>query len=976
MADFERKLSESDVYLQILIEQVKIIYSLSLSSSSSSSSSSSVVDSFSFIIISVLQQLLYAGMGWTAFLKQCFIDRCLSCHQLSSVSKQGLRKQGLVFNEEESLEDRIELCEDLTVKEKYNVIKVTAEPMRFNAALAQVLFKWHQHLKERACVCGRQQCYQDGIVENMGELAAIFNRSNCHCRNFDLKGFSEWSCALWESTTTRVIQYLLIVEWLFTKTGSVLDLSSAGCVNIQQALETPVKDSLVLQLLLRFSVLLLLQAMIESIKHTIVMLQITKESLKGPVVNSTLYDLVPAAPRIKIHPAEAANSLQEDNTTLHNSVETATEAQLLENDVCISQSMPNINIGSSSIVSNSNSSNIPTDSHAPVNMKRTDASSNQVSVTQVPDISYSSSEDEDFYDAEEYRYGSPKTTSEKSATSGEASPMQTPAEESPVETALPRVITSEDDIFDAFLQLDALPNTNHSKSVVGAFYWHGPVKRHWHQPRLDGAFYVPPAWKPVKGHWHRPHLVGAFYMSPAWEPWLSSRSGGTGRKSGGSGGMKLYDEEDREELESLENHGSVITHLLSQVRIGMDLTKVVLPTFILERRSLLEMYADFFAHPDLFVKIADIDNPKDRMLQVVRWYMSAFHAGRKSEIAKKPYNPILGEIFRCHWKIPGVSNCSTAESPLFPWAREDNLIFIAEQVSHHPPISAFYAEHYDKRISLDGYIWTKSKFLGLSIGVHMIGQAVLSVPDFEEEYIFTFPNGYGRSILTVPWVELGGKVSLTCPKSGYSANIEFHTKPFYGGKKHRITAEILAANEKKPFCSIEGEWNGVMYAKHSSGERHPTIETIETMPKQTTGACTGQLLSNGPTQLGKKNLNDDDDDGVCMNEVFVDTKRMPIIKKQVQELDKQDAMESRNLWRDVTYNLKIKNINSATEAKHLLEQRQRDEAKERKEKGFVWETKYFHEVGEHWVYDNPLLKRIPPKSSAGNTNSALQQQST
>lgn len=30
--------------------------------------------------------------------------------------------------------------------------------------------------------------------------------------------------------------------------------------------------------------------------------------------------------------------------------------------------------------------------------------------------------------------------------------------------------------------------------------------------------------------------------------------------------------------------------------------QVVLPTFILERRSLLEMYADFFAHPDLFVE--------------------------------------------------------------------------------------------------------------------------------------------------------------------------------------------------------------------------------------------------------------------------------------------------------------------------------------------------------------------------------------
>lgn len=48
-------------------------------------------------------------------------------------------------------------------------------------------------------------------------------------------------------------------------------------------------------------------------------------------------------------------------------------------------------------------------------------------------------------------------------------------------------------------------------------------------------------------------------------------------------------------------HSSIVTHLLSQVRIGMDLTKIVLPTFILERRSLLEMFADFLAHPDLFV---------------------------------------------------------------------------------------------------------------------------------------------------------------------------------------------------------------------------------------------------------------------------------------------------------------------------------------------------------------------------------------
>lgn len=82
----------------------------------------------------------------------------------------------------------------------------------------------------------------------------------------------------------------------------------------------------------------------------------------------------------------------------------------------------------------------------------------------------------------------------------------------------------------------------------------------------------------------------------------------------------LYDEDAPEDdLGSVEGHGSVLSHLLSQVKIGMDLTKVVLPTFILERRSLLEMYADFFAHPDMFVSIADETNPKDRIVAVLRY---------------------------------------------------------------------------------------------------------------------------------------------------------------------------------------------------------------------------------------------------------------------------------------------------------------------------------------------------------------------
>lgn len=73
------------------------------------------------------------------------------------------------------------------------------------------------------------------------------------------------------------------------------------------------------------------------------------------------------------------------------------------------------------------------------------------------------------------------------------------------------------------------------------------------------------------------------------------------------------------------------------------------------------MYADFFAHPAIFVSIPDYETPQERMIQMVRWYLSAFHAGRKCSVAKKPYNPVLGEVFKCHWSMPAsesVSGCS------------------------------------------------------------------------------------------------------------------------------------------------------------------------------------------------------------------------------------------------------------------------------------------------------------------------------
>ena len=94
----------------------------------------------------------------------------------------------------------------------------------------------------------------------------------------------------------------------------------------------------------------------------------------------------------------------------------------------------------------------------------------------------------------------------------------------------------------------------------------------------------------------------------------------------------------------------------------------------------------------------------------------------------KPFNPLLGETFEC----------------ITPKFR-----YFSESVSHHPPVSAFYFESVDQQMYMEASLWTKSKFLGLSIGVHMIGKGVITLLDHDEDYVVTFPSGYGRYVIVV-----------------------------------------------------------------------------------------------------------------------------------------------------------------------------------------------------------------------------------
>ncbi|KAM9076512.1 oxysterol-binding protein-related protein 10 isoform 2-T2 [Megaptera novaeangliae] len=347
--------------------------------------------------------------------------------------------------------------------------------------------------------------------------------------------------------------------------------------------------------------------------------------------------------------------------------------------------------------------------------------------------------------------------------------------------------------------------------------------------------------------------------------------------------------------------------------------EVVLPTFILEKRSLLEMYADFLAHPDLLLAVAAGATPQDRVIGFVEYYLTAFHEGRKGTLAKKPYNPIIGETFHCSWEVPkdrvrpkrtAAPAASGHEHPMADDPSKNyKMRFVAEQVSHHPPVSCFYCECKEKRLCVNTHVWTKSKFMGMSVGVSMIGEGVLRLLEHGEDYVFTLPSAYARSILTIPWVELGGKVSITCAKTGYSATVIFHTKPFYGGKVHRVTAEVKHNPTNTIVCKAHGEWNGTLEFTYNNGETK-----------------------------------------------VIDTTMLPVYPKKIRPLEKQGPMESRNLWQEVTRCLRLGDIDAATEQKRRLEEKQRAEERKRENLRTPWRPKYFIQEGDGWVYYNPLWK--------------------
>ncbi|KAK2072633.1 hypothetical protein P8C59_006974 [Phyllachora maydis] len=251
-----------------------------------------------------------------------------------------------------------------------------------------------------------------------------------------------------------------------------------------------------------------------------------------------------------------------------------------------------------------------------------------------------------------------------------------------------------------------------------------------------------------------------------------------------------------------KRRGNVLMHIIQQLRPGADLSRVVLPTFILEPRSMLERITNFMCHPEMLLPIPDIDDPVQRFVSVVKFYLSGWHL--RPPGVKKPLNPVLGEIYTCYWEFPDHTKG----------------YYISEQTSHHPPKSSYFYMVPRHNIRVDGTLKPRSKFLGNSAASMMEGIAILTLtnrgkdPAKGERYVLTQPNIFVR-----------------CPELGLMADIEFKTKGWVGGTYNAIVGTIKNEHTGDALFEISGLWSEEMYIKDlKTGRRDMFFNALRSKP--------------------------------------------------------------------------------------------------------------------------------------------------
>jgi len=363
--------------------------------------------------------------------------------------------------------------------------------------------------------------------------------------------------------------------------------------------------------------------------------------------------------------------------------------------------------------------------------------------------------------------------------------------------------------------------------------------------------------------------------------------------------------------------------------IGLDVTAITLPVSLNEPASFLMRLCEQIQYSDLLDKASQCEESTERLLYVAIFAASLFSVAERTG---KPFNPLLGETYE------------------YKDDKRGNLRVIAEQVSHHPPIGAVHAEN-------DNYMyWTtqqlKTKFTGNSLDCHSLGSSNVLLKKTNEHYRWQgLQTTVHNLIVGKVWLDHSGEMEVVNKATGDKAKLDFTKCGWFSKGFHEVSGTVYKANGQAAY-QVYGKWNESFFAKEinsdgSSEGSSPTESEKEKKKKDTKKESKKEkkalkkALREGEPLWEHSNKPIESSKLPC--KYMVDWTPHSLLMVELTDEMKPTLPPTDSRLRPDRLALEKSDTKKAGAEKHILEEKQRAEAKARKT---PWVPRYFKQSSE------------------------------
>ena len=347
----------------------------------------------------------------------------------------------------------------------------------------------------------------------------------------------------------------------------------------------------------------------------------------------------------------------------------------------------------------------------------------------------------------------------------------------------------------------------------------------------------------------------------------------------------LYDYPKRTSLPSKKtDHGFNVWKVFKSA-VGKDLSRFGVPVFFNEPLSSLQKFCEPFQYAYLLNSAAQEPNPYIRLAKSATFCIGQFviNNGRQAKF----FNPLLYETYEY------VDN-------------EQNFRYMSEQVSHHPAISAYFAEGNGWNIYANTNAIIKFVITG-RLEVNALGRTYINYTNFNDVNAFNKPRLITRNLIigTID-IDVEGKFEVT-NEQGDSCEVDMI--PSTSGQKGNLHGKIKDINGDIKFL-LEGNWLDNIYIINNETKEKTIIWRI--IPSKDKEDFYFQ-----PYTFDLNNLTEE-------------------MKKALPPTDSRFRPDQRLM--------EYQDIDKAGDEKHRLEEEQRARAKQYKKDGFIPKPLYFEET--------------------------------